>query len=252
MSESTGFRAWVAEHDERWTFVLLYIGLAVLLSVFVSLFWLVVVAAAHFLLECMRQSQRLSGARDVLSGALWEIKLDVGLVLMALILALYVDVVFGLLGLHSAARAGAVARVGLRVGSRAAAWERNIRTALIVVDDALRLGQGAAMVRRRKQGGVGGVDAAGMAVAVDAAAAQRAAAAAAEAAAAKVEAARTAAALAVAVPGWRAPWSLGDRIALALNAVGILLLVAAPLLTSQDLSGVLATLQTQLKPFPPS
>jgi hypothetical protein len=247
--ESTGFRAWVAEHDERWTFVLLYIGLAVLLSVFVSLFWLLVVAAAHFLLECMRQSQRLNGARDVLAGALWEVKLDVGLVLMALILALYVDVVFGLLGLHSAARAGAVARVGLRVGSRAAAWERNVRTALIVVDDALRLGQGAAMVRRRKQGGVAGIDADGMAVAVDAAAAQRAA----EAAAAEAAAARTAAAAAApVVPGWRAPWGVGDRIALALNAVGILMIVAAPFLTSQDLSGVLATLQTQLKPFPPS
>ncbi len=44
-------RRWLVMHDDQWTFIVPYIGLAVLLSALISLFWLVVVVAVHFALE---------------------------------------------------------------------------------------------------------------------------------------------------------------------------------------------------------
>jgi len=142
-------RQWIREHDESWVFVAAYLGLAVGLSVFVSLFWLVVVAALHFGLELIRQSHYREGTRSVVLHALWEVKLDVGLVLLALTLVLYIEVVLGILGLQSAARAAAVSRAGVRIGSRAAAWERNLRTFLLTMDEMARIGHAAVMFKKK-------------------------------------------------------------------------------------------------------
>jgi hypothetical protein len=150
----SGLRDWVRDHDERWSFVVLYLGLAVGLSVFVSLFWLLVVGALHFALECGRQAHFREGGVEIVGHAMWEVKLDVGLVLLALTLVLYIDVVLGLLGLQSAARAAAVTRVGARVGSRAAAWERTIRTFLITVDEMARIAYAAVLMRKGGSGAV--------------------------------------------------------------------------------------------------
>ncbi|TVP46664.1 MAG: hypothetical protein EA350_06610 [Gemmatimonadales bacterium] len=140
-------------HDESWIFVILYLGMAVGLSVFVSLFWLVVVAFLHFVLEMLRQRHYRKGGRSVFLHALWEVKLDVGLVLLALMLVLYIEVVLGILGVQSAARAAAVSRAGARIGTRAAAWERNLRTFLLTFDEMIRIGHaGILMNRRRKRG----------------------------------------------------------------------------------------------------
>ncbi len=144
-------REWVRTHDERWLFVVLYLGLAVGLSVFVSLFWLVVVAALHFGLELVRQRHYRANGRSVFLHALWEVKLDVGLVLLALTLVLYIEVVLGILGVQSAARAAAVSRAGARMGTRAAAWERNLRTFLLTVDEMVRIGHAGVMLRRKRR-----------------------------------------------------------------------------------------------------
>jgi hypothetical protein len=144
-------RDWVRNHDESWIFVAVYLGLAVGLSVFVSLFWLVVVAGLHFVLEIFRQRFYRVGRKSVVLHALWEVKLDVGLVLLALMLVLYIDVVLGILGIQSAARAAAVTRAGARVGTRAAAWERNLRTFLLTVDEMLRVGHAAVLLRRKRK-----------------------------------------------------------------------------------------------------
>ncbi len=122
-------RSWLADHDERWTFTFLYIGLAVVLSLLISLFWLVAVVAVHGLIEYWALGRQ--GSRDQrLARVLWHVKLDIALVLFALALAVYIDVLFGLAGLSAAARTGAQAT------ARFIAWQRAIRGVLLTVDDA--------------------------------------------------------------------------------------------------------------------
>jgi hypothetical protein len=247
LPRDVGLQSWVREHDERWSFVLLYLGLAVGLSVFVSLFWLLVVAALHFLVECWRQSFHRSSAGEVVAHALWEIKLDVGLVLLALTLVLYMDVVLGLLGLQSAARAAAVGRAGARIGARAAAWERNVRTFLLTIDEIVRIGYAGYLVRRGRTGVAGSASRPADA----AAAAEAAAAAAATEAAAAAAAAARAAEPAPAGPGagWRGRWGIADRIGVVLVAAGMLLLLAAPFITPHDFASAAEALRLELRPF---
>lgn len=217
------------DHDERWSFVLLYLGLAVGLSVFVSLFWLLVVAGLHFGLECGRQAHYREGRAEIAGHALWEVKLDIGLVLLALTLVLYIDVVLGLLGLQSAARAGAVTRAGARIGSRAAAWERNIRTFLLTVDEMARLAYAAVMVRKGERGLATKpppAETPGPAEEVD-----------------------SASSAAEPSPGWRGRWGMADRIGLLLVVAGVLLLLAAPLLTPHDWRTAFIAIATELSPF---
>jgi len=138
-------RAWVLNHDDSWIFIILYVGLAVVLSLWISLFWLLAVVAGHFVLEWIRQRH----IRDagVLPQVFWELKLDIALILFALVLTLYLEVVFGILGLQAAGRAGAIARVGARGGSRFAAWERTLRGLLLSADDAAQVARAIAMRR---------------------------------------------------------------------------------------------------------
>jgi hypothetical protein len=250
----TGLRDWVRDHDERWSFVVLYLGLAVGLSVFVSLFWLLVVGALHFALECGRQVHFREGRLEVLGHALWEVKLDIGLVLLALTLVLYIDVVLGLLGLQSAARAAAVTRAGARIGTRAAAWERNIRTFLLTVDEMARIAYAAVTVRRNasgsSRGAVGseaGAEESG-ALRAEALQAKR------QAEALQAEAAAVRAAEAAGPPdpglGWRGAWGMADRIGLALVVAGLTLMLVAPFLTAHDWGTAAATLLEELRPFP--
>ncbi len=120
---------WVAEHDDRWSFTLLYVGLALVLSMAISLFWLVVVVLAHGVLEWFALGRR--GVRDRRLGrVIWHLKLDLGLVLGALWLGLYLDVLFGIAGV------GAVARGGAQATARFLAWQRAVRGVLLGVDDA--------------------------------------------------------------------------------------------------------------------
>jgi hypothetical protein len=219
-----GVRQWVRDHDERWSFVIIYLGLAVGLSVFVSLFWLLAVAGLHLALELGRQSQHREGKLEVLSHALWEVKLDVGLILLALSLVLYIDVVLGLLGLQSAARAAAVTRAGARVGARAAAWERNIRTFLLTVDEMARIGYAAYLVRRGRAG-----------------------------VASETQPPEPVPQVATSPgDGWRGRWGIGDRIGLLLVVGGVIMLVVAPLLTPHDWGTAGAAIMEELRPFPSS
>lgn len=250
-------REWIRDHDEKWLFVLLYLGLAVGLSVFVSLFWLLVVAGLHFLLECVRQGHFWRSPGAVVAHALWEVKLDVGLLLLALTVALYLDVVMGILGLQSVGRAAAVSRAGARIGSRAAAWERNLRTFLLTFDEMIRIAQAALRLRGQAKRGAQPV-------------AENAAGAGAEPAPGSTEpsespspprtpapdshralaAPHAPALLAAPVAAWRGRWGWGDRIGIALLVGGTLLLAASPVLTGHDAASALAALAEELRPFP--
>jgi len=213
-----GVREWIHDHDHRWLFVIVYLGLAVVLSVFVSLFWLVFMAGVHLALECIRHLRPGWSASQVLAHSVWEVKLDFALVLLALGAVLYIDVVMGILGIQSAARAAAVTKAGARTVTRMAAWERNIRAFLLTFDEMIRVGRAVALLwrRRGKQAAIAAVEQAAH----------------------------------LPTSPWRARWKLGDRIAIGIVVVCLALIVSAPLLTALSWSDVVASLAAELRPFP--
>ncbi|MDT8286836.1 MAG: hypothetical protein RQ748_06985 [Elusimicrobiales bacterium] len=151
--------AWVIAHDDSRLFTFLYIGLALVLSVAIGLFWLVAVVAAHFALEYYKQSRLPGGRTGAAARTAWELKLDIALVFFALWLAAYMNVIFGVAGIGAGARAAA------QVGSRFAVWQRVIRGVLLSLDDAaqvLRLVLGrkrktaVALVKEMNDGDTGG------------------------------------------------------------------------------------------------
>ncbi len=122
-------RRWLVDHDNRTTFTILYITLALVLSMAISMFWLVAVVTAHGIIEYWSLGR--SGVFDRRLGrTLWHIKLDIALVLAALWLGLYIDLLFGIAGLSAAARTGAQAT------ARFVAWQRTIRGVLLATDEA--------------------------------------------------------------------------------------------------------------------
>jgi hypothetical protein len=136
---------WIAAHDDSWVFTLLYVGLAVVLSIAISLFWLVAVVAAHAALEWY--ALRHAGVVQQRVGrVLWHLKLDLALILFALALGLYLETLFGMAGL------GAVARTGAQAGARFVGWKHALRGLLMTVDD---MAQVAKAVARRGQGSGG-------------------------------------------------------------------------------------------------
>jgi hypothetical protein len=212
-------RAWIIEHDESWLFIAAYVGLAVVLSLVISLFWLLVVVAGHFALEWVRQGHA-HGDR-VLARSLWEIKLDIALVVFALALALYMEVILGLVGLQAIARAGGVAA---RSGARVAAWERAIRGVVLSADDAAQVARAAAA--RRARGG---------------------------AAALEVEVEPVQETEGTEIGGrlpWRRRWGAGDRVAAVLGAACLALILLSTTLTPHTPASALATILHELRPLP--
>jgi len=216
------FGRWVAEHDDSWLFTALYVGLALILSTVISLFWLVVVVAAHAVLEWFALGGR--GVHDRRLGRVaWHLKLDVGLVLVALALGLYFEVLFGVAGLNAAARTGA------QGAARFVAWQRTLRGVLLAADDAALVAK--AVVARRTPGSAG----------------SPAAATALEAAAPGTASAATAAPERL---PWARPWSLGDRLAVALTVVFAAVVLLAPALTDHTVVTAWATVVAELHPWP--
>ena len=207
-------RRWIMTHDDRWLFIVPYIGLAVLLSIVIGLFWLVVVVAAHFALELLRQhyiarlTQTRPGPIGLLLRALWELRLDIALIAFALVLALHMELTLGLVGLGSATWAGMMA------GARFAAIQRLLRVILLSLDD---LAQFARVLARRGH---------------------------------RSPAPQSSGYLAVPDEGWRGAWSRADYAILAFGAVCLLLIGAAPLLTDHTFESLLLTLSNELAPFP--
>jgi hypothetical protein len=212
-------RAWLRDHDDKWPFVVLYLGASVLLSILISLFWLLVVIAVHLAFECFRQAHYRAGRKNVFLHALWEVKLDFGLAALAFGVALYIDVILGAVGIHSAARIAAATRVGVR----AAAWERNLRTFLLTVDEISRIGHAVYTLRAKRRKGKGPA----------------------------TSPAYTTESLTLEVPpAWRLRWGWADRIGLTLVAAGTASILLAPLLTPHDLASSMELILEQLKPFP--
>jgi hypothetical protein len=201
---------WIAEHDDRWLFTLLYVGLAVVLSIWISLFWLVAVVAAHGLLEAWALRRR--GWQGPIAGkVLWHLKLDLTLILFALWLGLYLQTLFGLAGL------GAMARTGAQAGARFVAWQRALRGTLLTLDDAAQVAR--AVAARRSRNGNGNKNGNGDG------------------------------SEAVSEPP-PAGLSRGDTLTLVAGALFLLLILAAPWLTEHDAASALAAMAMDLHPWP--
>ena len=203
-------RQWVIDHDDSWLFIGAYITLAVVLSIWISLFWLVAVVAVHMAFEWVRQRHLDPRVPGVIARVLWETKLDIALVLFALVIGLYMEVILGIAGLSSAARAG------LQTGARFAGWQRALRGVLLSVDDAAQLGR--AVVRGRSKAETGGDSDSGDTFPIRG--------------------------------GWNRRWSWGDRLSVALGLVSLTLILATPRLTDHDLRSTIGTIGIELHPYP--
>ena len=135
---------WIVNHDDRKSFVILYILLAVLLSAFVSLFWLCFVVGVHYTFELIIQRDQGKPWRPAMAAALWEIKLDSALILFAFVIDVYMGVILGVVGISAGARVAATA------GARFAGWQRMLRIVLISLDDLAQAFKaiGRALTRR--------------------------------------------------------------------------------------------------------
>jgi hypothetical protein len=122
-------KTWIINHDDKKLFVVAYISLAVILSIWLGLFWLCVVVGVHYLFEVFIQLDQRQSLSQALAVGLWEIKLDIFLIIMALLVSIYIDVILGAAGLSAGARTAATA------GARFAGWQRLIRVILLSVDD---------------------------------------------------------------------------------------------------------------------
>ncbi len=133
MSAQNNFTNWIINHDSSKLFIALYIGLSVFLSIFISLFWLVAVVLVHFAFEIISNRYRKMSWLETWKESAHELKLDFVLVLFALWLAVYIDMIFGVAGI------GAGARGVAQAGARFAGWQRIIRGVLLSVDDVFQV-----------------------------------------------------------------------------------------------------------------
>jgi hypothetical protein len=262
------FGAWARRHDDSWLFVVIYIGLAIGLSLFVSLFWLVVVGVFHLVLEVVRQAYYRRSWTSVFLHAWWEIKMDVGLILLAVTLVLYLEVILGLLGLQSAARAaaatrlahtgargsGRVAQAGARAAPRAgaagSAIEQWVRGFLLAIDEMARVAYAAVVVRKKKVDGLSA--AAAPAGPEDTAPGPASATVLPEDDASEASPPPDPAPLTdLPDPAWRGPWAMSDHIGLLMVVAGILLLLLAPFATPHEWGTAWATILDELRPLGP-
>jgi hypothetical protein len=143
-----GIRAWIVEHDDSWMFTVAYVGAAVVLSIAISLFWLAVVVAIHGLMEYVRQQHIDARQPGVHLRVAWHLKLDVALIVFAVAVGVYMEVILGAAGL------GGAARLGLQSGARLGGWARAIRGVLLSVDDAAQVVRAAGSRMKGKNGEV--------------------------------------------------------------------------------------------------
>jgi hypothetical protein len=223
------FKAWVMRHDDSRLFNVLYIGLALVLSIWLGLFWLALVVALHWLIEVVKQYARSRRYQFALLEATWELKLDLGLVFFALWLGVYMDVIFGVAGLAAGSRLAAqTAGRAAQTGSRAAVWQRSIRAIFLSLDD---VGQVAKIALRRKKSDAlqNGPQQGSMPV---------------------MDILDDMQADAPRQPGWRGTWSGFDWFSVLFGIAFLLLILLAPLLIDKNWTQVWEIIRSEMTPFP--
>ncbi len=127
---------WIYDHDDRWSFTILYVGGAILLSIYLNLFWVAMLMLVNFALKLTRNFM-IVAPRPVLL-AIWQIKLDIALIAFAITITLYAEHVFAILGISRLARAGQAMR-GAHLAARFGVIKRGLRVLFLIVDDLARL-----------------------------------------------------------------------------------------------------------------
>lgn len=215
---------YILTHDDRWSFIIAYVSLAVILAIAINLFWLVVVVALHGLFEWIKQGALIQDRLAKLCRVLWELKFDIGLVFFGLALEVYMGVILGVAGL------GATARAGVQAGSRAALWQSILRATLLSVDDA------AQVVRLAAAGSSGGTD--GSLDILDGP---------------DFEENRPLEGptdLRGRLGPWVGDWAVGDYLSIGFGVLCVVVIALGPYLTPQDWSEIVAALGAELHPWP--
>jgi hypothetical protein len=126
-------------HDQSKAFNALYISLALILSVFVSLFWLVIIVGIHFMLELIRQHHHCSTcARKALGRSFWQLKLDLSFIAFSFVVDAYMGILLGVAGLGNISRLGGIERAEISDGARLGGYERAVRGIVLSSDDIAR------------------------------------------------------------------------------------------------------------------
>jgi len=218
------FKEWIHDHDDRWSFIIPYIGGAILLSIFMSLFWVTMLMLAHFALEVWRH--RLLGIPNPYIHALWHTKLDFSLIILAFAIAVYAEALFAALGLGQAAR-------GAQMATRLGVIERGLRAGLMTIDEAGLFLRALAKGKRKQADG-----AEAAAVCLDQAE---------ETPAVKRKMAAHQEMADEDPAPWRSP-TKGDWASIGFAVACVTLILAAPALTGGDLGGVGRIILEELHP----
>ncbi len=105
---------WMVHHDDSRLFLVGFVVLSIVLTLWISLSWLFVMVGLHFVLECVKKHYDGAGRPlRIMAWVVWDIKLDLLLVVIALVLALYTSVTLGVAGIGGATR---LSVFGFRLG----------------------------------------------------------------------------------------------------------------------------------------
>jgi hypothetical protein len=107
------WQVWIALHDHSLVFAALYVSLTILLSVFISYFWLAALIGVHIALEYLKKGYlRYPKGKVHIVWTLWDIKYDLALLCLATVLASYTGLSAGAAGAQSLSR---ISRMNLLV-----------------------------------------------------------------------------------------------------------------------------------------
>lgn len=100
-------RTWIVNHDRSLLFAFLYVTLTIVLSVFISYFWLLAIVGVHIVLEWLKKGYLgYRRGKHRIAWTLWDVKFDLALVCLAFALLSYTGINAGVAGAQSATRAG--------------------------------------------------------------------------------------------------------------------------------------------------
>jgi hypothetical protein len=245
-------------HDDSKLFVFTYVGLAVILALWLGLFWLAAVVGVHFLIELVKQHHYDPRPLPVVTRSLWELKLDIGLVVCGLVIGLYIGIILGAAGI------GAAARVGAQAAARVGLWQRALRGVLLTLDDVALVVKARAPGKRKAARAAVLADGSVAEVVLEDTAEAEARAEPGGAVPSDADAEPVLVAVEPPHPppeppeggvalwgGWAATrWSRGDRVSIGFTVANVVLLVAAPLLTDYTVATAWAEVLNELRPFP--
>ncbi|NWF95190.1 MAG: hypothetical protein HXY34_03525 [Candidatus Thorarchaeota archaeon] len=141
----------VLNHDESRKFSIAYILAAVVLSIVISLFWLVAVVAVHFALDMVKNYHDTSSLVQSTKDSAYALKLDISFIFFALAASVYLNVMFGVAGVARSARLSRLPRAGTQVsqalGEEALGFQRVIKGVMMSADDVAQCAKGAARLK---------------------------------------------------------------------------------------------------------